>query len=180
MSNPQDRTTAGYGAATPAAAGSGGQAAESGAHRQTAGYPEPRYAEGADYGYRGGPAQTGFTVLAGALMMLGGLWGFFEGLVAIIHRSFYNSLPNYTFQFSVHGWGWIHLILGVVVFGAGVCVLLGQTWAKLVGIVLAVFSALANFLFIPYYPVWSIILIAMDVFIIWALASGISRRHQAA
>ena len=114
------------------------------------------------------------------LMILGGLWGFFEGLVAIVHQSFYTTQTGYTFQFNVHGWGWIHLILGVVVAAAGVCVLLGQTWAKLLGIVLAVFSAIANFLFIPYYPIWSIILIAMDVFIIWALATGMSRASEAA
>jgi hypothetical protein len=166
MSSAQDK--AGYGG-TPA----GGRAAQ-----ETAAYRESAYTE-RDYGYTGGGVETGFTVLAGMLMILGGLWGFFEGLVAIIHQSFYTTLPNYTFQFNVHGWGWIHLILGVVVAAAGVCVLLGQTWAKLLGIVLAVFSGIANFLFIPYYPIWSIILIAMDVFIIWALASGISRRQAA-
>ncbi len=78
-----------------------------------------------------GVAQTGFTVLAATLMILAGLWSFFEGLVAIIQQSFYTTLPNYTYQFSVHGWGWIHLALGIVMFAAGVCVLLGQTWAKL-------------------------------------------------
>ncbi|MGH3272779.1 MAG: DUF7144 family membrane protein [Streptosporangiaceae bacterium] len=145
----------------------------------TAGYQEAGY-EARDYGYDGGAVRTGFTVLAGMLMILGGLWGFFEGLVAIVHQSFYVSQPNYTFQFNVHGWGWIHLILGVVVVAAGVCVLLGQTWAKLLGIGLAVFSAIANFLFIPFYPIWSIILIAMDVVIIWALATGISHRHEGA
>jgi hypothetical protein len=105
---------------------------------------------------------------------------FFVGLVAIIRQSFYVSPPaNYTFQWSVHGWGWTHLILGIVVFAAGACVLLGQTWAKALGIVLAVFSGIANFLFLPYYPLWSIIVIAIDVFIIWALASGIGRRAAA-
>jgi len=166
MSSPQDKT--GYGG-TPA----GGRTAQ-----ETAQYREAEY-QARDYGYGGGPAETGFTVLAGMLMILGGLWGFFEGLVAIIHQSFYITQHNYTYQFNVHGWGWIHLILGVVIAAAGVCVLLGQTWAKLLGIVLAVFSGIAEFLFIPYYPIWSIIVITMDVFIIWALASSITRRHQA-
>jgi hypothetical protein len=161
MSSAQDRPT-------------GGRTAQ-----ETAGYREADY-QTTDYGYTGGPAQTGFTVLAGMLMILSGLWGFFEGLVAIIHQSFYITQHNYTYQFNVHGWGWIHLILGVVIAAAGVCVLLGQTWAKLLGIVLAVFSGVAEFLFIPYYPIWSIIVIAMDVFIIWALASGISQRHRVA
>jgi hypothetical protein len=167
MSSAQDKT-AGYGE-SPAGSQAG---------REPARYPESGY-PARDYGYGGGPAQTGFTVLAGVLMLLSGLWGFFEGLVAIIRQSFFVTLPHYTFQFNVHGWGWIHLVIGVVLFAAGACVLLGQTWAKLLGIVLAVFSAIANFLFIPYYPVWSIIVIAMDVFIIWALASGMSRRETA-
>jgi hypothetical protein len=175
MSSAQDRT--GYGAGTPAGTGDPRQTGQAAATRETAGYSERQYR---DYDDSGGAARAGFTVLAAVLLMLGGLWSFFEGLVAIIHRSFYNDLPNYTFQFSVNGWGWLHFALGIVLFAAGACVLLGQTWAKLLGIVLAVFSAIANFLFIPYYPIWSILLIAMDVFIIWALASGISRRHEAA
>ena len=168
MSSAQDKT-----------AGYGGTPTGNRAGQETARYPESGYSD-RDYELSGrGAAQTGGTVLAGVLMLLSGLWGFFEGLVAIIRQSFYVTLPNYTFQFNVHGWGWIHLIIGVVLFAAGACVLLGQTWAKLLGIVLAVFSAIANFLFIPYYPVWSIIVIAMDVFIVWALASGLSRRQAA-
>jgi hypothetical protein len=131
-------------------------------------------------GHRAGggmAAMTGGTVLAGTLMILAGLWGFLEGLVAIMHQSFFVSQAGYTYQFNVHGWGWLHLALGIVLFAAGVCVLLGQTWAKAVGIVLAVFSGIANFLFLPYYPLWSIIVIALDVFVIWALMTP--RRQRA-
>jgi hypothetical protein len=148
----------------------------------TAGAPAPRQAE-ADYQRGGdgrGMAQAGFTVLAATLMILSGLWSFLEGLVAIFRTgSFFTTLPNYTFQFSVHSWGWIHLAIGVVLFAAGACVLLGQAWARAVGIVLAVCSGIANFIFLPYYPLWSIVLIAIDVFIIWALATGMSRRATA-
>jgi len=148
---------------------------------QTAGYEAgaartPR----ADRGREGtGLAQAGFTVLAATLMILSGLWSFLEGLVAIIRQSFYVALPGYSYQFSVHGWGWIHIALGILIFAAGSCVLLGQRWALLTGIVLAVFSAVANFMFLPYYPLWSIIVIALDVFVIWALATGMSRRAMA-
>jgi len=75
----------------------------------------------------------------------------------------------------MHNRGWTHLILGAVVFAAGVCLLLGMTCARVVGIVLAVISGIANFLFLPYYPLWAIVVIAIDVFIIWALASGTRR-----
>jgi hypothetical protein len=63
--------------------------------------------------------------------------------------------------------GWIHLILGIIVFVAGVGLLAGQTWARVVGVVLAVISAVENFLFLPYYPFWAILVIAVDMMIIW-------------
>jgi hypothetical protein len=78
---------------------------------------------------------------------------------------------NYVFQFDATTWGWIHLILGVVVALAGFAVMAGRVWGRVVGITLAVLSAVANFLFIPYYPFWSLTVIALDIFVIWALAA---------
>jgi hypothetical protein len=65
--------------------------------------------------------------------------------------------------------GWIHLILGIVVVAAGIGLLTGQIWARVFGVIMAGLSALANFLFLPHYPLWSILVIALDVMIIWAL-----------
>ncbi len=125
---------------------------------------------------RHGATATGFTYFAATLMMLAGIWGFFEGLAAVIKKHFYVVTVNYAFKIDVTTWGWIHLILGIVVAVAGLCLFLGQTWARVVGIILAVLSAVANFLFIPYYPFWSLIIIALDVFIIWALLAGSRER----
>jgi len=122
---------------------------------------------------RPGTAAAAGTALAGVLMIISGLWAFFEGLTAIVTRHFYGTVANYTFRLNIHGWGWLHLILGIVMVAAGASVLLGMTWARRAGIALAAVSALANFLFIPYYPVWSLILIALNVFIIWALTTGL-------
>ena len=119
---------------------------------------------------------TGFTALAATLMILSGLWTFFVGITGVLQGSFYRAVPVYTFSLSVHTWGWIQLVIGAVVFAAGVCLLLGMTWARVVGVVLAVISGLANFLFLPHYPLWSIIVIALDVIIIWALTTSRSRR----
>jgi hypothetical protein len=178
MSSARDKT-AGYeaGGTPPADAPmAGAPAAGTPAPRQA----EPDYPRG-DYGDGGrSMAQSGFTVLAATLMILSGLLSFIEGLVAIFRTgAFFTTQTGYTFQFSLHSWGWVHLGVGIVLFAAGACVLLGQTWAKALGIVLAVCSAIANFIFLPYYPFWSIILIAVDVFIIWALATGMSRRASA-
>jgi hypothetical protein len=75
------------------------------------------------------------------------------------------------YSFDITGWGWIHLILGVLVALAGIGIVQGQTWAAVVGITLASLSLLVNFAFIPYYPVWSILIIALDVIVIWALVT---------
>jgi hypothetical protein len=169
MSSAQDRV-AGIGAGTQAPGGTG-SAAEADTSYQGTGY----------LAVPGGDmtgAQSGFTVLAATLMILSGLWSFFVGLTAVLKQSFFVAQSNYTFQWSVHGWGWLHLVLGIVVLAAGASVLLGQTWAKALGIVLAVCSGLSYFLFLPYYPVWSIVMIGVDVFVIGALALSIGR-HEA-
>jgi len=112
-----------------------------------------------------------FTALAGTLMVLGGLWGIIVGIVALSSSHVYVHSPasGYTYAWSLHGWGWAEVILGIVVFAAGVCVFLGMAWARYVGAALAVISAIGNFMFIPFTPLWSIIMIVLDAFIIWAL-----------
>jgi hypothetical protein len=161
------------------AAGSGQEyATGSGAYQQPAGYP----AGGPQAGYPGEPTPSvgaaAGTVLAGILMIVGGIWGFLVGLGVVIKKGFFvNVNSTYAYHWNVTDWGWTHLALGAVVFAAGVCVLLGMVWARVVGVVLAVLSAIASFMFLPYYPVWSIILVAIDVWIIWALVAAPRRRH---
>jgi len=89
----------------------------------------------------------GLTVFAGVILATVGVFQFFQGLAAVIKGGFYVVAPNNIYQFSVSGWGWIHLILGIVLAVTGFFILTGQPWARVVGIVVAVLSALANFLF---------------------------------
>jgi hypothetical protein len=114
---------------------------------------------------------TGFAMFAGILMIISGLWSLLAGFAAIVNDEVYLRTPEYVYSFDITGWGWIHLILGAVVAAAGVGVVRGATWAVVIGITLASLSALVNFAFIPHYPVWSILIIALDVAIIWALAT---------
>ena len=114
---------------------------------------------------------VGFTVFAAIMMLMVGAWQALTGLVAIFENEFYVATRNYLFEFDATTWGWIHLLLGLIVAFAGFAVLGGRTWGRVVGITLAVLSALANFAFIPYYPFWSLIIIALDIFVIWALAT---------
>jgi len=85
-------------------------------------------------------------------------------------------LPNYIYSFDLTAWGWIHLIIGLALVLIGICLLMGQGWAKIAGIVVAGIAALANFTWLPYAPFWAIIVIAIDVLVIWALVSS---RQQA-
>jgi hypothetical protein len=114
---------------------------------------------------------VGFSAFAGAIMLMIGIFHAFAGLAALFNDEFFVRTPNYTYDIDVTGWGWIHLILGAVIALAGLGVFSGATWARVVGITLALMSAVANFFFIPVYPVWAILIIALDVAVIWALAS---------
>ena len=114
---------------------------------------------------------VGGAIFAATMMIMVGIFQALNGLVAIFKNNFYVATPNYLFNVDVTAWGWIHLILGVLVFIAGFALLSGQTWARVVGIILAVLSAISNFLFIPHYPLWSLLIVALCVFVIWALAS---------
>jgi len=144
------------------------------------------YAGTYDYPRRADAYETGRTSvgvgivrgLAGFLLILNGIWGFLVGLAAIIRGGFFVVHHGYAYTWSTTGWGWLQLILGCVLFAAGVSVLLGMLWARILGAVLAGFSAIASFMFIPYYPIWSIVVIATDLFIVWALLSG-GRRQTA-
>jgi hypothetical protein len=114
---------------------------------------------------------VGFVVFAGVMMMLAGTFQALTGLAAILENEFFVVGPRYAYELDVTAWGWIHLIGGAIVAAAGWGVFSGAPWARVVGITLASLSAIANFFFIPYQPVWAILIIALDVLVIAALAS---------
>jgi hypothetical protein len=114
---------------------------------------------------------VGFILFAAIMMLMVGVFQALQGLIGIFENEFYVQTRNYLFQFDATTWGWIHLVLGLLVAFAGWGLLSGQTWARVVGITLAALSATANFLFIPYYPFWSTVIIAVDIFVIWALTA---------
>jgi hypothetical protein len=114
----------------------------------------------------------GGTVLAATLMLIIGAFQIFLGLMGIIRNNFVVVTPSYYYNISTTGWGWVHLGIGVVVALAGLFLFTGSTIAKAVGIGVVALAALGNFFMVPYYPVWSILLIALDVFAIWAIATA--------
>lgn len=114
---------------------------------------------------------VGFTFFAAMMMIMIGTFHAIAGLAAIIENTFYAATQNYILEFDVSTWGWIHLIVGVIVLLAGFALFSGAVWARMIGVILALLSAIANFAFIPYYPVWSIVMIAVNVTVIWALTA---------
>jgi hypothetical protein len=114
---------------------------------------------------------VGFTVFAAIMMLMVGVFQALQGLIAIFENEFYVQTRNYLFEFDATTWGWIHLVIGLLVAFAGWGLLSGRTWARVVGITLAALSATANFLFIPYYPFWSLLIITLNIFVIWALTA---------
>jgi hypothetical protein len=111
----------------------------------------------------------GWTAFAGIMMIMMGILWVISGLVAIFNDEFYVVTQNWIFQFDVSTWGWIHLILGAVILASGFGLFSGAVWARIVGVIIAVISGLVAFTWLPYYPVWGIILIVISIGVIWAL-----------
>jgi hypothetical protein len=122
---------------------------------------------------------AGGVVLAASLMVLLGFWGILVGIAAIASDAVFVTAEDYTYGIDLSAWGWVHLILAVIAVLAGLALFTGATWARLVGILLAILVAINYFLFLPFYPLWSIIVIALAVFVIWSLGT-VSRRELGA
>jgi hypothetical protein len=115
-------------------------------------------------------AWTGWIGFAGTMMVLLGSFHVIQGLVALFNDDYYLvGKSGLVVNVDLTAWGWVHLIGGAVVIGAGVCVFAGQLWARIVGVIVAVVSALVNVGFMGAYPLWSLIMIALDVVVILAL-----------
>jgi hypothetical protein len=114
-------------------------------------------------------AAVGYIMFASFILIMVGIFHAIDGLAAIVNNNFYVPLGDYVFKFNVSTWGWIHLIAGIIIVFAGFSLYSGAIWARTVGVIIALISAIASFASLPYYPIWSIIIIILDVCVIWAL-----------
>jgi hypothetical protein len=110
-------------------------------------------------------------IFASAVMIMGGLFQMAAGLGAILDNGFFFTAADYAYDLDVAIWGWLHLAGGTLLLLAGFYIFKGAAWARLVGIVAAILSAAILFLFIPVYPVWALLIIAIDIVIIWSLTT---------
>lgn len=122
-----------------------------------------------------GSVAYGMTIVGGVMLCMVGGFQILQAIVALAKDDIYVRGINYTYQFDVTTWGWIHLVVGLIALGVGIGVVLGMTWAYVLGIVIACLSALANFASIPLYPFWSVVVLAFDILVIWALSHQLRR-----
>lgn len=112
---------------------------------------------------------TGWVTFASVLLIISGLLHLMEGLVALFNNNVYLVTEKALIAFNFTAWGWIHIILGIILLTAASSVLVGGYWGRTIGVIVAIFSIVANMSFMSSYPIWSLIMIAIDVFIIYAL-----------
>ncbi|MER5429394.1 hypothetical protein [Streptomyces sp. NPDC002588] len=115
---------------------------------------------------------TGGVAFAGVLMLCGGLLAVLQGVAALAEDDVYARLGAYVYELNLTGWGWIHLVLGILATATGAALLKDLRRARPAGILLAGLSLVAQFLFLPYQPLWSVTVMAIDIFVIRALAAG--------
>jgi hypothetical protein len=128
---------------------------------------------GAPYGGHRQPERTawvGWIMFASVMLILVGVFQAIAGLVALFNDEYYLVTRNdLVISLDYTTWGWVHLLLGIVLAGAGLGLAVGQMWARVVGILVAMLSAVVNIGFLAAYPIWSTIMITIDVLVIWAL-----------
>jgi hypothetical protein len=130
---------------------------------------ETGYNETTGYDQRTG--WTGWVAFAGVMMIIGGALNLFYGIVAAVNDDWAVWTNRAVVYLDISQWGWVHIILGLIVLVSGFGVFTGNILARTVGVVVASISLVVNFFFLPAYPIWSIIVITLDVLVIWALTA---------
>ncbi|MEV8098763.1 hypothetical protein [Kitasatospora sp. NPDC085879] len=118
-----------------------------------------------------GKASSGVVAVAAVLLLLAGVLNLLRGVMSIAGDDVFVGVPHYTFRFTLTSWGWIDLVLGVLSIVTGVFLFRLALWARIVGVVVAALLILANFLSVPYYPVWSLVVIAACSVVIWGICT---------
>ena len=132
--------------------------------------PKPGHAADSTLWRRDASGWTGWIAFAAIMAITMGAYEAIMGLVALFNDEYYLvGKSGLTVQLDFTAWGWIHIIGGILVAGAGFALFTGQVWARAVGVAVAMISAFVNIGFLSAYPIWCTILIALDVIVIYAL-----------
>lgn len=114
---------------------------------------------------------VGWIYFAAFIMVFVGIFQMIMGLVALVNKTFYvvHAQSQTLVAFDITTWGWIHLLLGILVLSTGIALFSGSTWARIVAIVLVAANFISQFAFIGVYPFWSITMLILDLVVIYAL-----------
>lgn len=113
-------------------------------------------------------------MFAAVVLLIIGVFQVIIGIAAIGQDVLFVTNTDYVYYFNTTAWGWIHLALGVLLILCAIGLFARAAWAMMAGIFLAVLSAIDNFFFLPFYPLWSLVIIALNIFVIWSLATLLS------
>ncbi|MEU4649501.1 DUF7144 family membrane protein [Nocardia fluminea] len=114
---------------------------------------------------------AGITMLAVIMLLVAGTSSILRGISGVTKDEIFLIPSEYSYQLDVTGWGWIHLAIGVLLVAVAIGMMLTATWARIFAYGLAAVSIVANFASLPYYPWWSVIIIAIDLTVIWAVST---------
>jgi hypothetical protein len=114
---------------------------------------------------------VGYAAFAATMLLLAGGFHVMAGLAGVLEDEFYVVTPNWLLQLDSTAWGWIHLIGGILVILAGLSILQGHMYGRIIGVTVAGISALANFAWLPYREFWGAVIIFLDIAVIWALTA---------
>jgi len=114
---------------------------------------------------------AGWISFAGVMMIVAGLFNVIIGLVALFRSDYYVRGPQGLLVLDLTGWGWVHLILGALIVLTGFALFTGAAWARVITVLLAGFNALTQLVFISAFPLWGVIVIAVDILVIWAVTA---------
>ena len=139
----------------------------------SAGYADGHY----DYAPRGSWSQ-GVSFVAGLLLGMAAAFEILQGVAAIAKDGMFASGVDYVYKLNTSTWGWTHVVIGVLLTVVAIGMLAQKTWGHVTGLIVAGLSTIANFAFLPYYPVWSLTIIAINILIICALGSLLGQRNR--
>jgi len=120
-------------------------------------------------------ASYGVSIFAGVLLACLASFQIMQGLAGVLKDDIYAVGVEYSYKIDLTAWGWIHMLIGVIGLVVGISIVNGRTWAYVAGIAIAVVSAFSQFAFMPYYPLWSLSILALDIVVIWALTERIRK-----
>jgi hypothetical protein len=114
---------------------------------------------------------VGWGVFASVILIISGVIDAIYGLVAIVgpNSAYFATVEGELFVFNVAGWGWWHLIVGILVILVGLALLTGATWARVIAVILAALSGISQLFLLPVQPWWSLVVLTLDVLVIYAL-----------